>query len=323
MRSSIPWERGQLARKKPQILCLMGPTATGKTQLALELVQKLPCDIISVDSAMVYRGMDIGTAKPTPAEQALAPHRLIDIADPAESYSAGRFYQDAVREIEAILACGRIPLLVGGTMLYFRALQQGLSEIPAADPKIREELANQAIEEGWPSLHAELNRVDPASAAAISPNDGQRIQRALEIYAITGQPRTAWFKDQSKPPYQCINIGLWVEDRVQLQSRVQNRLKAMFKAGFIEEVQRLHQRGDLHADLPALRAVGYQQIWQAVNTGQIHLPNLLNSVTISTMQLAKRQMTWLRRWNNLAQFDCFSGQLSAEILQFLRRAIKI
>lgn len=282
----------------PSLICLMGPTASGKTRLAIELTQHLPCDIISVDSAMVYRGMDIGTAKPTAAELALAPHRLIDIVDPTEAYSAGRFCKDATQEIEKILANGRIPLLVGGTMLYFRALQSGLSPLPSADPIVRQQIAQEAAELGWPALHQRLQDLDPTAAHRIRPQDTQRIARALEIHAITGISFTEFCRQSEAKPaaYRMINLGLMPEDRTDLAQRIAARFKQMLRQGLIAEVEDLKKRGDLHADMPSMRAVGYRQVWDYLASITPDAQEMEERAVIATRQLAKRQMTWLRSW---------------------------
>jgi tRNA dimethylallyltransferase len=281
----------------------MGPTSSGKTRLAIELVQQLPCDIISVDSGMIYRGMDIGTAKPTPEEQKIAPHRLIDVCDPSETYSAGQFREDAIKEIEDILSHGRIPLLVGGTMLYFKALQQGLAELPMADPEIRKKISAEAEQIGWQELHKKLESIDPIAAERINQNDAQRIQRALEIYAITGLPMTELLsaKNMQPLPYPIINIAIKTERNI-LHERIEQRFQQMLKNGFIEEVEQLFKRGDLHPDLPSIRAVGYRQVWQYLS-GEINYAEMQEKAIIATRQLAKRQLTWLRTWPNLNWFD--------------------
>ncbi len=289
----------------PTVICLMGPTASGKTALAIELAQQLPCEIISVDSAMVYRGMDIGTAKPTPAERAKAPHRLLDILDPAEPYSAGQFCNDALREIAEITAQGRIPLLVGGTMLYFRALQQGLSNLPSADKIVRERLALQAAASGWPEMHQYLEQFDPEAARRISPNDSQRIARALEVLELTGRPYSEVCAETKpgSPAYHFINIGLIPEDRSWLHARIEQRFKAMLQAGFIEEVAELRRQEGLHADLPSMRAVGYRQVW-AYLAGELPRLEMEKNGIIATNGLAKRQLTWLRSWPDLSVISC-------------------
>lgn len=298
------------------IFCLMGPTASGKTHVAIELTQRLPCDIVSVDSAMVYRGMDIGTAKPTPAELSIAPHRLIDIADPAEAYSAGQFCVDATQAIEQILRAGRIPLLVGGTMLYFRALQQGLSPLPSADPALREQLAQEAEQNGWSVLHQRLQRIDPESAARISAQDTQRIQRALEIHALTGQPASEFYKHAAaiKSPYRMVNLALMIDDRLALAKRIEQRFIHMLKQGFIAEVEALRARGDLHADLPSMRAVGYRQVWDYL-AGELNAADMQERAIIATRQLAKRQMTWLRSWPEVHFIPAESGRVVEDVLR--------
>ncbi len=275
----------------------MGPTASGKTQLAVQLVRQFPVEIISVDSAMVYRGMDIGTAKPDAETLKIAPHRLIDIADPAEPYSAGQFRQDALKEIEDIIALGKTPLLVGGTMLYFRVLQQGLAKLPPADQSLREQLRIRGEQEGWPVLHDELAKIDSATAQRISPQDGQRIQRALEVFQITGIPISEWQQSDTSPlaNYQIHNIGLMPSDRTVLHARIEQRFDAMLAAGFEEEVKKLYERGDMKINLPAMRSVGYRQMWQYL-AGDITYKEMREQAVAATRQLAKRQMTWLRSW---------------------------
>ena len=280
---------------RPPVVCLMGPTATGKTEVAVELATAGPFEIISVDSAMVYRGMDIGTAKPDAATRARAPHRLVDFLDPAEPYSAARFAEDARREIDAIHAAGRIPLLTGGTMLYFRALLEGLSPLPDADPEIRRRLEAEAEASGWPALHERLAAVDPAAAARIEPADAQRIQRALEVWEQTGRPLTE-LQQAPRPalPWQVQRIGLLPRQRHWLHARIERRFHAMMAAGFLEEVRALYQRGDLHPGLPAVRAVGYRQLWAHL-AGECSLEEAVQRGVIASRQYAKRQITWLRR----------------------------
>lgn len=279
------------------IVCLMGPTASGKTDLAIELIQHLPLQIISADSTLVYRGLDIGTAKPTREILTEAPHRLIDICDPAQPYSAGDFRRDALREIEDIHRLGQIPLLVGGTMLYFWVLQRGLATLPHADPDLRANIADQAAQKGWPALHAELLKIDPLAAGKINPQDGQRIQRALEVFYLTGKPISLCRQQNTDEPlpFQFINIVLAPDDRSVLQTRIDQRLQTIFSRGFIQEVESLRRRPDIHIDLPAMRAVGYRQVWEYLD-GQFDFQTLQQRVYIATCQLAKRQMTWLRRW---------------------------
>ncbi len=279
----------------PPAIFLMGPTASGKTALAVCLAEQLPCEIISVDSAMVYRGMDIGTAKPDQDILAKAPHRLIDIRDPAESYSAAQFRADALVEMAEITRMGRLPLLVGGTMLYFRALEQGLSSLPGADKAVRSTLEKEAEQKGWPAMHEKLRRIDPRAASQIHPNDPQRIQRALEVFELSGKTMTELIdsKDKVKLPYRVLKIGLMTADRKVLHQRIEDRFQEMLDHGFLCEVEALHQRGDLNSGLPAIRAVGYRQLWAYLD-GQYSYHEAVTRGVIATRQLAKRQMTWLR-----------------------------
>lgn len=300
----------------PPVLCLMGPTASGKTALALALAQRLPVEIISVDSALVYREMDIGTAKPDLATRHLIPHRLVDILDPAEAYSAGRFRVDALREIAQIHRMGRIPLLVGGTMLYFRALAEGLSQLPPADPAVRARLAVELAEQGSTALHARLTRVDPIAAERIHPHDPQRVQRALEVYEITGQSLTelcALPRDESLP-WRMIKLIVAPADRHWLHTRIEQRWRQMLEQGFISEVERLRARGDLDLDKPSMRAVGYRQVWLYL-TGGLDYALMTERALIATRQLAKRQMTWLRteqdaEWLESADLDLLAKSLN-------------
>lgn len=302
---------------RPGIVCLMGPTASGKTDLAVTLVEHLPFEIISVDSAMVYKDMDIGTAKPDAATLRLAPHRLIDFLDPAEAYSAARFVKDALREIEDIHAQGRIPLLVGGTMLYFRSLLQGLAQLPAADAGLRAELLAEARQKGWPAMHAQLAAVDAESAGRIHPNDPQRIQRALEVYRLTGTPLAAWHARAVQGlPYGATLIGLVPGDRAALHARIAQRFDLMLEQGLLSEVTRLYARGDLDAHMPAIRAVGYRQVWQYLD-GEIDFNRLRDKAIAATRQLAKRQLTWLRSMPDLKSFDCLNKGLANQILKEL------
>lgn len=274
----------------------MGPTASGKTERAVELVQQLPLEIISVDSALVYRHMDIGTAKPDAALRARAPHRLIDIRDPAQAYSAAEFRADALQAMTEITAAGRVPLLVGGTMLYFRALRRGLSALPGADAALRARLDEEGRRHGWAHLHRRLAGVDPAAAARIHPNDPQRIQRALEVYELTGEPLSRLQAGGGGPracPYRILTLGLLDEDRAALHQRIARRFEAMLRAGFVEEVEALRRRGDLHPELPALRAVGYRQVWEYLD-GKSTRDEMVQRGVAATRQLAKRQITWLR-----------------------------
>lgn len=283
----------------------MGPTASGKTDLAIELVQKYPCDIVSVDSAMIYREMDIGTAKPSADILKIAPHRLIDIRDPAEPYSAGDFRDDAIREIENILSSNRIPLLVGGTMLYFNALQNGIANLPKANPEIRAQLAHELEQLGLNYLHERLKKIDPVAAERIHPNDPQRTLRMLEIHMITGKKPSDLFLELASQslPYKFVNLAIAPKDRETLHKNIATRFKQMLKTGLIEEVEKLFKRGDLHPDLPSIRAVGYRQVWDYL-ANNLSYDEMQERAIIATRQLAKRQMTWLRSWENLQWVEC-------------------
>ena len=278
-------------------IALAGPTASGKTAAALAIAQRHAVEIVSVDSALVYRGMDIGTAKPTAQEQAAAPHHLIDIRDPLQAYSAAEFVTDATRLINEITARGRLALLVGGTMLYFKALAQGIDDMPKADPAIRAALAQEALEHGWPALHAALARVDPVTAARLNPADTQRVQRALEVFRACGQPmsslQTGKTDARHKTEHDRLLISLEPQDRGWLHQRIAQRFDAMLDAGFLQEVRALRARADLNANLPAMRCVGYRQAWQALE-GDWPLGELRDKGIFATRQLAKRQLTWLR-----------------------------
>jgi tRNA dimethylallyltransferase len=295
----------------PSAIFLMGPTATGKTDLAVALRDHLPVELISVDSALVYRDMNIGSAKPEPELLAKVPHRLIDIRDPLEPYSAADFVQDARKAMVEITAQGRIPLLVGGTMLYFKALLEGLADSPPADPEIRKEIEAVAAEKGWPYVHDQLAQVDPETAGQLHPNHSQRIQRALEVFRLTGKPLSQLKKEQQEKgsalgpitdDYQLIQLALLPEDRLVLHQRIEQRFKAMLALGFEAEVQQLYQRGDLNPDLPSIRAVGYRQMWQYLS-GHINYDEMQKRGIIATRQLAKRQLTWLRKWSELHRID--------------------
>jgi tRNA dimethylallyltransferase len=282
-------------------LCIAGPTASGKTAVALAVAREMPCEIVSVDSALVYRGMDIGTAKPTLAERTAVPHHLIDILDPALAYSAAQFVADATRLVDDIRRRGRIPILVGGTMLYFKALFDGIDAMPAANPAVRAELDAQAAQVGWPALHAELAAVDPVTAARLPPTDSQRIQRALEVYRTTGKPLSQWHTRSAqthsdlRPRAVGPLLSLEPTDRAWLHERIERRFDAMLAAGLVDEVRALRQRGDLHAGLPSMRCVGYRQAWEAIAEGTpTALEALRDRGIAATRQLAKRQMTWLR-----------------------------
>nr|WP_273392303.1 tRNA (adenosine(37)-N6)-dimethylallyltransferase MiaA [Actinobacillus porcinus] len=280
----------------PTAIFLMGPTASGKTDLAIQLRQHLPVEVISVDSALIYKGMDIGTAKPGKEELALAPHRLIDILDPAESYSAMNFREDALREMTEISAQGKIPLLVGGTMLYYKALIDGLSPLPNADEKVRSEIEAKAELVGWAELHKALEKIDPVSAARINPNDSQRINRALEVFYLTGKSLTELTEQKGEGlPYNVLQFAIAPEDRAILHERIELRFHKMMELGFKAEVEKLFARPDLHLDLPSIRCVGYRQMWEHLQ-GQYDLDEAVYRGICATRQLAKRQITWLRGW---------------------------
>ncbi|MFT6958064.1 MAG: tRNA dimethylallyltransferase [Halieaceae bacterium] len=281
---------------KPRMLCLMGPTASGKTDLAIALAQGLNCELISVDSALVYRGLDVGSAKPA------YPHHLVGIRDPVEVYSAADFSVDANMLADEICSRGKTPLLVGGTMLYFKAFLQGLSDMPAADPEIRAQIEAEALLRGWPDLHAELTRVDPETAARIHPNHSQRLARALEVFRASGVPISQWQQVQPEDVptdrYDVVQLAICPRDRAVLHRRIALRFQQMMSADFLEEVRGLYAQKSLHADLPAIRAVGYRQLWQHLD-GEISLEVAVERATAATRQLAKRQLTWLRKWPNL------------------------
>jgi len=303
-------------------LCLAGPTASGKSAAALAIAAALAprraVEIVSVDSALVYRGMDIGTAKPSAAERAAVPHHLIDIVDPAERYSAARFVADAGAAIVAIRQRGSVPLLVGGTMLYFKALFDGLDALPEANPAVRADIEARAERTGWPALHAELAAIDPATAARLAPNDSQRIQRALEVHRVSGRPLSAWHSppDGRTPPL----IALEPNDRAWLHARIGERFTTMLEAGFVDEVRRLRTRSDLHAGLPSMRAVGYRQAWSALDGDD--LGPLAAKATAATRQLAKRQLTWLRSMPWRQVVACDAGDAIDQVVGLARRHVE-
>ncbi|MHB1214581.1 MAG: tRNA (adenosine(37)-N6)-dimethylallyltransferase MiaA [Thiobacillus sp.] len=300
------------ASSLPPAIFLMGPTASGKTALAVSLVGHYPLEIISVDSALVYRGMDIGTAKPDAATLALAPHHLLDIRDPTESYSAAAFCDDAGRLMADIVARGKVPFLVGGTMLYFRALLQGLDDLPRADPALRKRLEADAASRGWPALHADLARVDPVTAARLAPNDSQRIGRALEVFQLSGTPMSDLHdKSQSTLPYRVLQLALVPSDRTVLHQRIAARFDAMLAEGLLDEVETLRRTSALTPDLPAMRAVGYRQAWACLD-GEIDLAALREQGIAATRQLAKRQLTWLRSWPDAVVLDSLAEGVDAQ-----------
>ena len=300
----------------------MGPTASGKTALAASLVERFPLEIISVDSALVYLGMDIGSAKPDAATLARAPHHLLDIRDPTDAYSAAAFCDDAQRLMADIVARGRVPLLAGGTMLYFRALLRGLDDLPRADPALRKELEAEAKARGWPALHAKLAAVDAATAARLAPNDSQRIGRALEIFRLTGTPMSALLdRAQSELPYRVLQLALIPSDRAVLHQRIAARFDAMLAEGLVDEVEFLRRAYALSPDLPAMRAVGYRQAWAYLD-GDIDMKALREQGIAATRQLAKRQLTWLRSWPDAAVLDCLAEDLEAQATTLVARYLR-
>ncbi|VVM92005.1 tRNA dimethylallyltransferase [Pseudomonas fluorescens] len=312
----------------PPAIFLMGPTAAGKTDLAIELTKVLPCELISVDSALVYRGMDIGTAKPSKELLAEFPHRLIDILDPAESYSAADFRRDALEAMAEVTARGKIPLLVGGTMLYYKALLEGLADMPAADAQVRAQIEEEAASLGWQVLHEQLAAIDPVSAARIHPNDPQRLSRALEVYRVSGQSMTELRLRQSAQsteaaasglqqlPYTVANLAIAPADRQVLHSRIKQRFTLMLEQGFIDEVVALRERSDLHSGLPSIRAVGYRQVWDYLD-GKLTQAEMQERGIIATRQLAKRQFTWLRSWADLHWLDSLDCDNLPRALKYL------
>jgi len=302
-----------------QVCCLLGPTASGKSKLALDCAAQLPLEIVSVDSAQVYRGMDIGTAKPSRAERERVPHHLIDLIDPDQRYSAGQFRTDAIRAVEEILARGSVPLLVGGTMLYYRALAAGIDALPQADPAIRAEISARAALLGWPALHAELARVDPAAAARIGANDAQRVQRALEVWRATGKPISAWHGTSlAAPPFSLRSFAIVPPERSELHQRIAARFDAMLAAGLIEEVEGLRRRYRLDADLPSMRSVGYRQVWDYLE-GRCDKAAMRAAAIAATRQLAKRQLSWLRSLNEVEPLAPANPELLLAALRSAQR----
>ena len=289
------------------VIAIMGPTASGKTGLALDIAAKVDSEVISVDSALVYKGMDIGTAKPSQDEQAGVVHHLIDIIDPAESYSVSQFVNDTNALIGDILSRGKVPILAGGTMMYFNALINGISPLPKSDEKIRDEISQQAQRLGWSKLHDELRGVDPISGERIHPNDPQRITRALEVYRSTGKTLTHWQQQEGeKCPYNIAQFAIAPADRAVLHERIATRFDMMLEQGFEKEVVKLYERSDLHEDLPSIRSVGYRQMWQYLD-GQLSYAEMRERGIIATRQLAKRQLTWLRGWEQVTWLDTFAN----------------
>lgn len=304
---------------RPAAVMLLGPTAAGKTDTAIALHERFGCELISVDSAMVYRGMDIGTAKPSAGELARAPHRLIDIRDPADSYSAADFRDDALAAMHEITGCGKMPLLVGGTMMYAKRLMEGVASMPPADPELRETLRRRGEAAGFEALHTELARVDPAAAEAIHPRNRQRLIRALEVYRLSGIPLSEHWRRQQREnfPWRLLSIALAPHDRAVLHRRIAERFEAMLDGGFLAEVATLKQRGDLHADLPSMRSVGYRQAWEYLE-GAYGLETLRERGIAATRQLAKRQLTWLRRWPDLHWIDSSAPDVWERVAKIVR-----
>jgi tRNA dimethylallyltransferase len=300
------------------VVFLMGPTASGKTDLAMKLYDSLPCEIVSVDSAMIYKGMDIGTAKPDAETLQRYPHRLIDICEPTEAYSAAEFRRDALTEIKEIRDAGKIPILTGGTMLYFHALRNGLAQLPEADPVVRQRLLDEAEQMGWPHMHARLAEVDPESAERLNPNDSQRLQRALEVYEISGRTMTELWAEQEKqrPDFPIISMAVMPDDRAELHQRIEKRFDIMLEQGFIDEVRQLWERGDLNLQMPSVRCVGYRQVWEYFS-GTWDYETMRFKGIVATRQLAKRQVTWLRSWENLTWMDTHDPKLLSNALKLV------
>lgn len=307
---------------KRTAILLMGPTASGKTDLAVSLCKRFPCDVVSVDSALVYRGMDIGTAKPDAETLSRTPHRLIDIRDPEQSYSAGEFVRDAYREMDDILGAGRIPLLAGGTMMYFRALTEGIAELPGADDDIRRMIDEEAAQRGWPAMHAELEHVDPVAAERIQVNDRQRIQRALEVHRISGRPLSDWQRDSgpARDDIGYLKVGLNIEPRSVLHERIARRLDHMIETGFLEELRDLRERPELTPDCPAMRSVGYRQFWKYLDEDGA-IEEARDRALFATRQLAKRQITWLRSEKNVFLVNPLEATAIDAISTFLAQSL--
>ena len=309
---------------KPPVICLMGPTASGKTALALEVAAQRPVQLVNVDSAQIYRGMDIGTGKPDADTLARYPHALMDILDPAQAYSASDFREDVLKVIEQCYEDRRIPLLVGGTMLYFKVLRDGLAAMPSADQDVREQIEQRAEQDGWPGVHAWLAEVDPESAARIHPNDPQRLQRALEVYLVSGRTLSDFHRQEASLnsindntlPFNLRFLAIYPEDRAVLHERIAKRFHQMLSDGLLDEVSELHRRGDLHDGLPSIKSVGYRQVWQHLE-GQMDYDQMVEKSIIATRQLAKRQLTWLRSWPNLTCLTGSQAQSTADVLKYV------
>ena len=304
----------------PPAIFLMGPTAAGKTDLAVELVKQRACEIISVDSALIYKGMDIGSAKPDAAILEVAPHHLINICDPLDCYSAAQFRSDALVLMAQITARGKVPLLVGGTMMYYKALRDGLAQLPASQPAIRGQLEQEIKDGGLAAMHVRLGDIDPVASARINANDPQRITRAMEVFLLTGETLTAhWSRqEQQQLPYQVTSVGVWPSERAVLHQRIEQRYEIMLQQGFKREVESLMARGDLHLDLPSMRCVGYRQMWQHL-AGEYDEAMMQYKGIVATRQLAKRQLTWLRSWPQLQMFDSLDTKLTFNVLQLFDR----
>jgi len=307
------------------VIALVGPTASGKSAISLEIARRWPVEIIVMDSATIYRGMDIGTAKPDPAERATVPHHLLDIRDPSETYSAAEFRDDTHKLIEQIRARSRLPLICGGTMMYYKVLREGISALPGANPELRAAIDAEARERGWPALHAELAVHDPVTAARLAPNDSQRLQRAIEIYRSSGIPMSTWLArtaPQTSSPYSFLTISLEPDDRSVLHKRIAQRYHGMLDQGLVEEVTKLHARGDLHAGLPSIRCVGYRQLWEYLE-GKCSLEQAVERAIAATRQLAKRQLTWLRSQPERQVVDCLSPHARDTAIDLAAKAWKV
>jgi tRNA dimethylallyltransferase len=317
MAPGAPAPGAKAGRAGARAVALLGPTASGKSRAAMQLAELLPLEIVSVDSAQVYRGMDVGTAKPNAPDRTRVAHHLIDLVDPVEPYCAARFVHDAQRAIAAIHSRGRVPLLVGGTMLYAKALREGLAELPPADPQIRARLAQQAQEQGWPALHARLREIDPRSAERLSPGDRQRIQRALEIHELTGEPMSDLLQSAQTDPTPLLTIAWMPSDRAELHRRIEARFDSMLAAGFLDEVRGLRARGNLHPELPSMRSVGYRQAWDHLQ-GATSFDDFRACAIAASRQLAKRQITWLRSMRDALVIDPLRPTAFAELRDALR-----